>query len=68
MVKKILLALRVIAMIASFILALIAILYVLDLLTGEYLRNLAIKTMQIVGILTALSLVVIFLSGDRGKD
>jgi hypothetical protein len=68
MVKKMLLALRVIAMVATFVLAAIAILYVLDLLTGDYLRNLAVKTMQIMGILTALSLVTIFLAGNQEKD
>ena len=65
--KKILLALRVTAMIAALILAVIAILYVLDIFTGQYLRDLAVKTMQIVGILTGVSLIIIFLVGSHEK-
>ncbi|MBC8378944.1 MAG: hypothetical protein H8E62_07205 [Planctomycetes bacterium] len=68
MVKKMLLALRVIAMFAALLLAVIATLYVLDLFSGEYLRELAIKTMQIVGILTGLSLITIFLAGGQEKQ
>ncbi len=65
--KKILLALRGTAMIATLVLAVIAILYVLDIFSGEYLRNLAIKTMEIVGILTGVSLIIIFLVGNHEK-
>ena len=68
MVKNLLLTLRIMAMIAAFILAVIAILYVLDIFTGEYLRNLAMKTMEIVGILTGLSLVIIFLTASHEKQ
>ena len=68
MLKKMLMALRVIAIVAAVLLALIAILYVLNLLPGEYLRNLAVKTMQIVGILTGLSLVMIFLAGGQDSQ
>lgn len=68
MVKKMLVALRFMAIFAAFFLALIAILYVLDLISGQYLRNLAMKTMEIVGILTGLSLIIIFLVGDHKKQ
>jgi hypothetical protein len=68
MVKKMLVALRFMAMFAAFLLALIAILYVLDLISGDYLRNLAMKTMEIVGILTGLSLIIIFLTREHEKQ
>ena len=68
MAKKMLLTLKTMAMILTVILALIAILYVLDIFTGEYLRNLAIKTMEIMGILTGLSLVIIFLTASHEKQ
>lgn len=60
--------LKVIVLVATIILGVIAILYVLDVFAGEYIRALVLKTMAIIGILTGVSLVAVLLAGGQTKQ
>lgn len=60
--------LKVIVLVATIVLGVIAILYVLDVFTGEYIKALVLKTMAIIGILTGVSLVAILLTGGQTKQ
>ncbi|UCG50168.1 MAG: hypothetical protein JSU94_10330, partial [Phycisphaerales bacterium] len=60
--------LKVIVLVATIILGVIAILYVLDVFADEYIRALVLKTMAIIGILTGVSLVAVLLAGGQTKQ
>ncbi|MCK9555928.1 hypothetical protein M0R36_08980 [bacterium] len=67
MTKKILIALRGIALVTTLILAFITILYIIDIFSGELLKELMVKIIKIMGVVAGTSLVTIFLIGN-GKD
>lgn len=63
--QKMLVVLRLTVLISSTILALIGILYVLDVFPGEEVRRVVVKIMSIIGILTGLSLVSVLVRGEK---
>ncbi|MEW6089183.1 MAG: hypothetical protein AB1498_12860 [bacterium] len=63
--KNILPILKVIALVSSIIIALIAILYIADIFSGEYVKRLALKVMAVIGIISAVSITAIFLTGKK---
>jgi len=67
MFNKILLLLKVAVFIATIALAILATVYVLDLVTAENLKELVMKIMKITGIFTGASLIILFLA-NTGKN
>jgi hypothetical protein len=65
MTKTLLPMMRLIALLTTLILSLIAILYVLDVFSGEVLKEWVLKTIKIMGIIIVASLVIIFVTGGR---
>ncbi|MBW8034809.1 MAG: hypothetical protein FVQ79_03930 [Planctomycetes bacterium] len=67
MLTKVLLLLKVVVFIATIALAILATVYVLDLITAENMKELVMKIMTITGIFTGASLIILFLA-NTGKD
>lgn len=68
MSKTMLGTLKVAAMISVFLLALIGVLFVLDLIPHEYLKEVVVKLMAILAILTAAALGVAAIAGSGDKS
>ena len=60
--------LKVIVLAATIVLGLIAIFYVLGVFAHEHVKELILKTMAIIGILTGVSLVAILVTGSQTKQ
>ncbi len=58
---------KVVVLIISIILAVLGIMFVFDLVGGPESKDIAIKTLEVGGILLLLSIVVIFISGSNKK-
>ena len=56
------------ALVFTLALALISILYVLDIFPGDLARRVVAKTIAIMAILTATALITIFLAGNQSKQ
>lgn len=57
--------LKSIILIATMVIALLAILYVLDVFPSEMLKDAILKTIAVMGILTGASLIVILLTANK---
>ncbi len=68
MANRILPTLKLMVLIFTIVLALIAILYVLDVLSGELLGRVVLKIMAVMGILIGASLIAILLTGNQTKQ
>ena len=60
--------LRLIVLIFTMVLALIAVLYVLDLFPAEHVRPVIAKIMAIMGIVTGASLIAVWVIGNQPKQ
>ena len=60
--------LRLIVLIFTMILALIAVLYVLDLFPAEHIKRVVAKIMAIMGIVTGASLIAILVTGNQPRQ
>ncbi len=67
MERKMIFMLKIILLIFTITLAVIGILYVLDVFSGEHIKRVVLKTLAIIGILTAVSLVTIVVSSKQTK-
>ena len=65
MSNKLLVALKAMVLITTVILAVVGIMYVLDMFAAENLRKIIEKLASIIGIVTVASLIVIFLTGKK---
>ena len=65
MSKRTISTIRLMALVFTLALALISILYVLDIFPGDLARRVVAKTIAIMAILTATALITIFLTGTR---
>jgi len=63
--NKLLVALKAMVLITTVILAVVGIMYVLDMFAAENLRKIIEKLASIIGIVTVASLIVIFLTGKK---
>jgi hypothetical protein len=68
MTNRILPTLKLVVLVFTIVLALIAILYVLDVLSGELLGRVVLKIMAVMGILIGASLIAILLTGNQTKQ
>jgi hypothetical protein len=58
---------KVIALIVSIILAILGIMFVFDLVGGPESKDIAIKVLEVGGIMLLLSIITIFISGSDKK-
>ncbi|HLB72455.1 MAG TPA: hypothetical protein VJJ98_00400 [Sedimentisphaerales bacterium] len=65
MSKRTLSTIKLMALVFTLVLALISILYVLDIFPGDLATRVVVKAMAIMAILTATALITIFLTGTR---
>jgi len=59
---------KLMALISTLVLALISILYVLDVFSGDFAARVVLRIMAIMAILTATALITIFLAGSQTKQ
>ena len=59
--------LKAMTLLTTLIIAVIAILYVLDYFSDEYIKELVVKVLKIMAIITGVSFVTILLTNNREK-